>query len=137
LRQASEGGQLYGSVNSRDIADAVTEAGFTVDRKQILLVATIKNVGVHGVRVSLHPEVSVLVSVNVARSDAEALSQERGIEPGSEADEEETGAPADVFQNPEDAATAEADSEADGGASNTGVEPGNDSENADQDSRAE
>ncbi len=137
LRQASEGGQLYGSVNSRDIADAVTEAGFTVDRKQILLMATVKSVGIHDVRVSLHPEVSVLISVNVARSEAEALSQERGIEPGSESDQEDPADPADVFENEEDAAKAEADDEPEAGTNNIGVEPGNDGESTDQVPRAE
>lgn len=82
LRQASEGGQLYGSVNSRDIAMAVTDAGFTVDRKQVLLSATIKMLAVHTVRVSLHPEVSVEISVNVARSEAEATAQDRGGDHG-------------------------------------------------------
>ena len=75
LRQASEGGQLYGSVSARDIAAAVTEAGFTVERKQVILNDAIKTVGLHLVRLTLHPEVAVTVTVNVARSEIEAASQ--------------------------------------------------------------
>jgi large subunit ribosomal protein L9 len=78
LRQASEGGQLYGSVNSRDVAEAVTEAGFTVDRHQVQLAATVKHLGISSTKVSLHPEVSVEVTVNVARSADEAAAQAAG-----------------------------------------------------------
>jgi len=78
LRQASEGGQLYGSVNSRDIAEAVTEAGFTVDRHQVQLAATVKHLGMSSTKVSLHPEVSVEVTINVARSADEAAAQAAG-----------------------------------------------------------
>jgi large subunit ribosomal protein L9 len=75
LRQASEGGQLYGSVNARDIAVAVTESGFTVARKQVILDGAIKSVGLHPIRVTLHPEVAVTVTINVARTQVEAASQ--------------------------------------------------------------
>ena len=75
LRQASEGGQLYGSVNARDIAVAVSEAGFTVERRQVVLDDAIKTVGLHPVRLTLHPEVAVTVTINVARSELEAASQ--------------------------------------------------------------
>ncbi len=75
LRQASNGGQLYGSVSARDIAEAVHKAGFTIDRRQVILSHPIKILGLHRVRVRLHPEVSVSVTVNVARSEAEAESQ--------------------------------------------------------------
>jgi large subunit ribosomal protein L9 len=78
LRQASESTQLYGSVNARDIADAVSTAGFTVARHQVQLNVPIKSLGIHQVRVALHPEVSVTVSVNVARSEAEAEVQASG-----------------------------------------------------------
>ncbi len=78
LRQASEGGQLYGSVTAREIALAVTEAGFTIERKQVILDGTIKTVGLHPVRVALHPEVAVTVTINVARSEIEAASQAEG-----------------------------------------------------------
>lgn len=75
LRQASDGGQLYGSVSARDVAEAVHEGGFTIDRRQVILSHPIKILGLHRVRVRLHPEVSVSVTVNVARSEAEAESQ--------------------------------------------------------------
>lgn len=78
LRQAGETGQLYGSVNPRDVADAVTAAGFTIGRQQVLMNAAIKTLGVHAVRIGLHPEVALTVSVNVARSEAEAEAQAGG-----------------------------------------------------------
>lgn len=78
LRQASESAQLYGSVNARDIAQAITEAGFSVDRRQVNLNQPIKTLGIHQLRVNLHPEVSVQVGVNVARSAAEAEIQAAG-----------------------------------------------------------
>ena len=77
VRQAGEAGQLYGSVNGRDVADQVTEAGVTIERGQIQLDRPIKAIGLHKVRVDLHPEVSVHVTVNVARSDEEAEIQEK------------------------------------------------------------
>jgi large subunit ribosomal protein L9 len=81
VRQAGESGQLYGSVSSRDIADAVTAAGFTIERQQVVLDHTIKTLGMHQVRVSLHPEVSVNVIANVAQSREEAEMQAKGIDP--------------------------------------------------------
>jgi large subunit ribosomal protein L9 len=72
IRQAGEAGQLYGSVTARDIADAVTAAGFTVDRQQIRLHQPIKALGLHEVKVGLHPEVVVSAVVNVARTQDEA-----------------------------------------------------------------
>lgn len=81
LRQAGETGQLYGSVSTRDIANAVTEAGFTVDRRQILLDQPIKSLGIFKTRVALHPEVIVTVSVNVAQSEEEAAMQAAGKSP--------------------------------------------------------
>lgn len=75
VRQAGEGGQLYGSVNSRDLADALTEAGVTIERRQVALTAVIKTLGLHPVRVQLHPEVSVTITANVARSEEEAQTQ--------------------------------------------------------------
>jgi large subunit ribosomal protein L9 len=74
-RQAGEAGQLYGSVNARDIANGVTEAGFTVDRQQIQLPHPIKAIGLYDVRVTLHPEVDITVVANVARSVGEAEIQ--------------------------------------------------------------
>jgi large subunit ribosomal protein L9 len=81
IRQAGESGQLYGSVSSRDIAQAVTESGFTIERHQVVLDHTIKTLGLHPVRIALHPEVAVSVSVNVAQSPEEAEMQEKGVDP--------------------------------------------------------
>jgi large subunit ribosomal protein L9 len=78
IRQAGESGVLYGSVSTRDLADAVTAAGFTVSRDQFVLNNPIKGLGLHTVPVSLHPEVQVEVTVNVARSPEEAERQSRG-----------------------------------------------------------
>ncbi len=78
IRQAGETGQLYGSVSSRDVADALTDAGFSVARSQVDLANPIKTVGVHSVALHLHAEVAVSVNVNVARSDDEAARQLKG-----------------------------------------------------------
>ena len=75
VRAASEMGQLFGSVTSRDIAESVTEAGFTIDRNQVVMDRSIKTLGLTEARISLHPAVSVTVIVNVARSLAEAETQ--------------------------------------------------------------
>ncbi|MCK5166202.1 MAG: 50S ribosomal protein L9 [Rhodospirillaceae bacterium] len=75
IRQAGEAGHLYGSVNSRDIATSLTDAGFTIGRNQIGLADPIKQLGFYSVRCDLHPEVSVQVNVNVARSEEEASIQ--------------------------------------------------------------
>jgi large subunit ribosomal protein L9 len=77
VRAASEMGQLFGSVTSRDIADAVTEAGFTITRSQVVMDKSIKTLGLHDTRIRLHPEVTVTVKVNVARSLDEAETQLR------------------------------------------------------------
>lgn len=77
IRQAGDAGQLYGSVNARDIAEAVTEAGFSVGRSQVALADPIKTIGMHNVRVNLHGEVAVTVTANVARSADEAETQEK------------------------------------------------------------
>jgi large subunit ribosomal protein L9 len=75
IRQAGEAGQLYGSVNARDVMTAVTEVGFTIERSQVILHNPIKSLGLHPVLVSLHPEVKVTVTANVARSEEEAEIQ--------------------------------------------------------------
>ncbi len=80
VRQAGDAGQLYGSVNARDVALAVTAGGFTVAKRQIALDGVIKSLGLHAARVVLHPEVSVEVTVNVARSEEEARLQAAGID---------------------------------------------------------
>jgi large subunit ribosomal protein L9 len=81
IRQAGESGQLYGSVSARDIAQGVTEAGFTIARGQIVLDKAIKTLGLYKQRVVLHPEVSVTVTVNVAQSAEEAEMQAKGVDP--------------------------------------------------------
>jgi len=78
IRQAGDSGQLYGSVSTRDIASAVTEGGFSIERRQVMLDRPIKALGLHEVRVSLHGEVEPRVTVNVARSADEAARQARG-----------------------------------------------------------
>jgi large subunit ribosomal protein L9 len=78
IRQAGDTGQLYGSVSTRDIADVVGAGGFTLDRRQIVLDRPIKTLGIHEVKVALHPEVICKVTVNVARSEDEAARQARG-----------------------------------------------------------
>jgi large subunit ribosomal protein L9 len=78
IRQAGETGQLYGSVSSRDVAEALLAAGFNVARSQVDLADPIKTVGLHTVALHLHAEVAVSVNVNVARSDDEAARQQKG-----------------------------------------------------------
>jgi large subunit ribosomal protein L9 len=78
LRQAGETGVLYGSVSTRDLAEIMTENGFTVDRNQIAINQPIKTIGLHSVPVALHPELEVQVTINVARSPEEAERQARG-----------------------------------------------------------
>lgn len=78
IRQAGESGVLYGSVATRDVAEVLTEGGFTVGRQQIVLHTPIKTLGLHTVPVALHPEVEVSVTLNVARSPEEAERQDRG-----------------------------------------------------------
>ncbi len=75
IRQAAETGQLYGSVTIRDIAAAIKEAGFAVERRQINLEKTIKDLGVYQVKLNLHPEVAQTILINVARTDDEAQKQ--------------------------------------------------------------
>lgn len=78
IRQAGETGQLYGSVSSRDVADALITDGYTVSRSQVDLANPIKTVGVHTVPLHLHAEVAVSITVNVARSEDEAARQAAG-----------------------------------------------------------
>ena len=77
VRQAGENGNLYGSVNARDVADGLIELGYNVNRIQISLERPIKTVGLHPIRVALHPEVAVTVTANVARSEDEGKLQEK------------------------------------------------------------
>lgn len=89
IRQAGKSGSLYGSVSARDIADASTAAGLTINRSQVVLEHPIKTLGLSQIRVSLHPEVSIPVTVNVARSPEEAERQARGERASAEVEPEE------------------------------------------------
>lgn len=80
IRQAGETGQLYGSVSTRDIADAITAGGVSVNRNQIVLSTPIKTIGMHAVPVHLHAEVDASITLNIARSPEEADRQARGEE---------------------------------------------------------
>jgi large subunit ribosomal protein L9 len=105
IRQASDSGQLYGSVNTRDIAVAVTESGFTIDRHQVILGRPIKSLGVQEVSLQLHPEVSVVARVNVARSEDEAAAQAAGRRIGGFDDDDEFDtlqAAEEYFENSDD-----------------------------------
>jgi large subunit ribosomal protein L9 len=94
IRQAGESGQLYGSVMARDISDAVTAAGFTVERSQLVLDRPIKTLGMHRVRVMLHPEVGVTVTANVAQSREAAQLQAAGINPLAMREDDDPAQPA-------------------------------------------
>jgi len=79
IRQAAETGQLYGSVTIRDIAAAIKEAGFSIERRQVYLEKTIKDLGVYQVKLNLHPEVSQTILINVARTDDDAKKQAKAF----------------------------------------------------------
>lgn len=119
IRASSNSGQLYGSVNVRDIAQALEEQGFTVDKRQVVMGSPIKTIGMHDVTIALHPEVRVTVKANVARSDDEAELQRQGVDVMAQAFEEERAEgegfteardaslepgeiPADMLENPVD-----------------------------------
>lgn len=121
IRSAGETGQLYGSVAARDIAATLEENGFTVGRNQIELLAPIKTIGMHDVRIILHPEVDASISINVARSDEEAARQATGedlTQRDAFDDDDDVVAQDDAFENEEDAPEAE-----------EGDEPSEDGEN--------
>ena len=92
IRSASDGGNLYGSVTTRDAAEAATAGGFTIDRKQVVLIDPIKELGIHDVLVKLHPEVEATIQMNVARSQEEAELQAAGKSIAELAAEEEAAA---------------------------------------------
>ena len=98
IRSASDAGALYGSVTPRDAADAATAAGFTVGRGQIVLDRPIKDLGLHTVSVSLHPEVAVKIKLNVARSTEEAELQASGKSIQELAAEEEAAAEFEIAE---------------------------------------
>lgn len=112
IRQAGEMGQLYGSVNARDVATALIEDGVKIDRKQVALATPIKNLGLFDVKIILHPEVSVNVVANVARSDEEAKQQkELGGALIRNLDDDEDFAPQPVAEEVAEEAAAETEEE--------------------------
>lgn len=113
IRSASDSGALYGSVTPRDIADAVTAEGFSVDRRQVILNAPIKTLGVHALSVVLHPEVSAKISVNVARSPEEAELQASGKSIQDLAAEAEAEADFEIAELFEDIGSAAGDDDSD------------------------
>ena len=108
IRQASNTGQLYGSVSARDIVEALEGEGAKLTKSQVVLDRPIKNIGVHDVKVALHPEVAVTIKVNVARSPEEADLQAQGVDVLAQMFEEEA-APAAEELAPEAPATAESE----------------------------
>lgn len=103
IRQAGESGQLYGSVSGRDIASIVSEGGFSVERGQVVLDRPIKELGLHEVRISLHPEVSTSITINVARTEDEAERQARGEDVtqdrfADDDDDDDAISPEEVFE---------------------------------------
>ncbi|OYX14129.1 MAG: 50S ribosomal protein L9 [Rhizobiales bacterium 32-66-8] len=111
IRQAGESGQLYGSVSTRDVADALVKAGFTVGRQQIVLNHPIKTIGIHALPVTLHPEVEVKISVNVARSAEEAERLARGEDVTARRDQDEDEDDVVAEEVAEDESEAEAEGE--------------------------
>jgi len=108
LRQAGESGQLYGSVSTRDIAEAASSTGVAVARNQVMLDAPIKTIGLYSVRIALHPEVAITVTLNVARSQDEADAQARGeVLTGTVSEREEARLAAEqLFESEEQAREA-------------------------------
>ena len=109
IRSASDAGSLYGSVTTRDAAEAATESGFSVDRKQISLERPIKELGLHTLQVSLHPEVDVSIVLNVARSTEEAELQASGKSIQELAAEEEAAAEFEIQELFDDIGAAASD----------------------------
>ncbi|MGY8991091.1 MAG: 50S ribosomal protein L9 [Rhodospirillales bacterium] len=116
IRQAGDAGQLYGSVSARDIATEVSTSGITVDKRQVRLDNPIKSLGLYPVHIDLHPEVTVIVTANVARSAEEAAMQEKTGQTVVRSDDDERPQVAteeveaeNVFENPEEEAKKLAD----------------------------
>ncbi|MBX3497626.1 MAG: 50S ribosomal protein L9 [Parvibaculum sp.] len=114
LRQAGETGVLYGSVSTRDISDAMTTGGFSTARNQVVLDKPIKTIGLHPVRIVLHPEVSATITINVARTEEEAKRQAAGEDLTGRQDEaEEEAVEAAEFFESEELAPKDGEDEAD------------------------
>ena len=111
IRSASDGGNLYGSVTTRDAADAVSEEGFSIDRKQVAMGGPIKDLGLHEVHVTLHPEVEIKIKLNVARSPEEAELQASGRTIQDVAAEEEEAADYEIAELFDDIGSAASDDE--------------------------
>lgn len=109
IRSASDAGSLYGSVSTRDAAEVATAEGFSVDRKQVVLIHPIKELGLHQVSVVLHPEVSATIELNVARSAEEAELQASGKSIQELAAEEEAQAEFEIAELFDDIGAAQAD----------------------------
>ncbi len=109
IRAASDGGALYGSVSTRDVAEAAQAQGFDVDRRQVALVAPIKELGLHEATITLHPEVVVTVQLNVARTEEEAEIQKQGKSIQELAAEEEAAAEFEIQELFDDIGAAQLD----------------------------
>ncbi len=109
IRSASDAGSLYGSVTTRDAAEAATEAGFSVDKRQVVLTGAIKDLGLHDVNVVLHPEVTATITMNVARSVEEAELQASGKSIAELAAEEEAAAEFEIQELFDDIGAAASD----------------------------
>ena len=109
IRSASDAGSLYGSVTTRDAAETATEAGFSLNRKQVALTAPIKELGLHKLTVRLHPEVEAEVSLNVARSAEEAELQAKGKSIQEQAKQEEAQAEFEIQELFDDIGSAQLD----------------------------
>ena len=109
IRSASDAGSLYGSVSTRDAAEAATAGGYTVDRKQVVLARPIKELGLHDVHIVLHPEVEATIQLNVARSEEEAELQASGKSIQELAAEEEAAAEFEIAELFDDIGSAASD----------------------------
>jgi len=127
IRSASDSGALYGSVTTRDAADAATADGFSIDKKQVALINPIKELGLHTVSVKLHPEVEVEIKLNVARSQEEAELQASGKSIQELAAEEEAAAEFEIAELFDDIGAAGLDEDDDP----RGAAPADDAEGSD------
>ncbi len=133
IRSASDAGALYGSVTTRDAAEAATAEGFTVERKQVELTAPIKYLGIHEVRVVLHPEVEATIELNVARSPEEAELQAAGKSIQELAAEEEAAAEFEISELFDDIGAAASDDDV--LADSAGVSPDDTPDNIEEGAR--
>jgi large subunit ribosomal protein L9 len=134
IRSASDAGSLYGSVTTRDAADVATEEGFSIDRKQVVIERPIKELGLHKVLVTLHPEVTATIELNVARSPDEAELQASGKSIQELAAEEEAAAEFEIAELFDDIGSAASDD--DDLAEAAGVETPEDSAETEDDTKA-